>query len=158
MLGKVCIIGDGLSSLILAKVLFDLNIKVDVIRRKPINKKSSTQEKAKKNDNKQKSARPSAQRKVRSSYREDIKSDPKGKVTARSSNQRKERSLDREDIKSDSKEKVIPTDKVAFEKKGVHPKKNSILNDEKNNEPDKKAIKSAKEWGQATNDPRKKTT
>ena len=40
MLGKVCIIGDGLSSLILAKVLFDLNIKVDVIRRKPINKKS----------------------------------------------------------------------------------------------------------------------
>ena len=99
---------------------------------KTINKKNSTQEKAKKNDNKQKSARPSAQRKVRS--------------------------LDREDIKSDSKEKVIPTDKVSFEKKGVHPKKNSILNDEKNNEPDKKAIKSAKEWGQATNDPRKKTT
>ena len=61
-------------------------------------------------------------------------------------------------IKSDLKEKVIPTDKISFEKKGVHPKKNSILNDEKNNEPDKKAIKSAKEWGQATNDPRKKTT
>ena len=126
--------------------------------KKPIDKKSSTQEKAKKNDNKQKSARSSDQRKVRSLDREDIKSDPKGKVTARSSNQRKERSLDREDIKSDSKEKVIPTDKVSFEKKGVHPKKNSILNDEKNNEPDKKAIKSAKEWGQATNDPRKKTT
>ena len=125
---------------------------------KTINKKNSTQEKAKKNDNKQKSARPSAQRKVRSLDREDIKSDPKGKVTARSSDQRKVRSLDREDIKSDSKEKVIPTDKVSFEKKGVHPKKNSILNDEKNNEPDKKAIKSAKEWGQATNDPRKKTT
>ena len=40
MLGKICIIGDGLSSLILAKALCDLNIHIDVIRRKIINKKN----------------------------------------------------------------------------------------------------------------------
>ena len=40
MLGKICIIGDGLSSLILGKSLCDLNIKIEMIKRKPTNKKN----------------------------------------------------------------------------------------------------------------------
>ena len=40
MLGKVCIIGDGLSSLILGKSLCDLNIKIEMIKRSPTDKKN----------------------------------------------------------------------------------------------------------------------
>ncbi len=40
----------------------------------------------------------------------------------------------------------------------MQPKKNTKPNEEKKKEPDKQPTKSAKEWGQATNDPRKKTT
>ena len=40
MLGKICIIGDGLSSLILGKSLCGLNIKIEMIKRSPTDKKN----------------------------------------------------------------------------------------------------------------------
>ena len=40
MLGKICIIGDGLSSLLLGKSLCDLNIKIEMIKRSPTDKKN----------------------------------------------------------------------------------------------------------------------
>ena len=36
---KICIIGDGITALILAKVLLDLNIEIDLVNQKYFNKK-----------------------------------------------------------------------------------------------------------------------
>ena len=99
---------------------------------KTINKKNPNKEKVNKNNNKKKSVR--------------------------APDQRKERNLEREGLKSDQKKKVIQSNKASFKKKEMQPKKNTKPNEEKKKEPDKQPTKSAKEWGQATNDPRKKTT
>ena len=80
------------------------------------------------------------------------------KKSVRAPDQRKERNLEREGLKSDQKKKVIQSNKASFKKKEMQPKKNTKPNEEKKKEPDKQPTKSAKEWGQATNDPRKKTT
>ena len=36
---KICIIGDGITALILAKVLLDLNIEIDLVNQNTFNKK-----------------------------------------------------------------------------------------------------------------------